>query len=802
MSGRPGPPAADWRDPPPEPAIDARLLLAAISAWAMLAAFLGLSGAGRLVAAVCAGVLAGGAALLGGRGGRGAPAAWTVLSLAGMTSAFVLLSAGIQGVLAEHGPVRALAVERATVTAEVVLTADPQRLAPDARGGDRVRATGQVRQIWGRGASASCATPVLLLGSAALLESSWRDVVVVDGTLRVAEDSAVLAVLQVRGSPRPVAAAPWWVGFGEPVRAGLRAAVAAGPQDPRALVPALVVGDTSLFPEDLTDAMRRSGLAHLNAVSGANVSIVLGAVLWVAARLGLRRRSRIVLGALGLAAFVVVARPEPSVVRAALMGAVGLVALLAARRGAAAPALGAAIVVALIVDPWLARSVGFLLSALATAGLVFLARDWGDRLAARWPDVARPLAYAVAVASAAQVTTGPVVAAMSGYVSLAGVLANVLVAPLVPVTTLLGVATSLLALLSPAAAGALGMIACWPAAFITGVARRFGEMGSGTVPWPGGWAGALLLTALSLAVLLWAASAQRVVRRRPVGVLAVVLLGGALTLPTHWLTWPPPGWVLVFCDVGQGDAAVVRSGPGRAVLLDAGPDPERSRECLDRLGVGTLDLVVLTHFHLDHVGGLSGALAGRHTELVLTGPLAEPEGQVREVARATAGLPRRVVQPGEVYRVGEVQLTVLAPARRIASGSAPNNNSVVVLVEAFGVRTLFSGDLEREAASELAGRIVREPALAAAVEGLDILKSPHHGSANLDERFMALVMAPVAVISVGADNDFGHPTPEHLRMLREGGSEVFRTDRDGAVAVTVTDEGGVRVVTARARGSP
>lgn len=802
MSGRPLRSPGEWQDLPPEPAIDARLLMAAVSAWAVLAACLGLSSTGRLVAAVLAGVLAGAGAFLDLRGGRAAPGVWRALSLAAMTSGLVLISAAAQGALAERGPVRALAHDRASVTAQVVFTADPRRLAPDARGSERVRATGQVRQILGRGASADCATPVLLLGSPELLEFSWRDVVAVEGTLRDTGEGPELAVLQVRGRPRLVAQAPWWVGFGEPVRAGLRGAVSEAPQDPRALVPALVVGDTSLFPADLTEAMRRSGLAHLNAVSGANVSIVLGAIVWVAARLGLRQRWRILLGAAGLTAFLVVARPEPSVVRAALMGAVGLGALLAARRAAAAPSLAAAIVLALVIDPWLARSVGFLLSALATAGLVFLARDWGRRLAARWPPVLAPLAYAVAVAAAAQVATGPVVAAFSGYLSLGGVAANVVVAPLVPVTTLLGVVAGLLAVVSPAAAAMVGSVACWSGGVITGVARRVADLGAGTVQWPGGWTGALLLAALSLTAILWAASAQRLWRRRPLAVMGVMLLALAAALPTRWFAWPPAGWVMVFCDVGQGDAAVVRSGPERAVLLDAGPDPARSRECLDRLGVTTLDLVVLTHFHLDHVGGISGALAGRHTELVLTGPLAEPQAQVREVARATSAVPVRVVHPGEVYRAGQVRLTVLAPARRIVGGSAPNNNSVVILAEAYGVRALFSGDLEREAASELAGRIAREPSLAAAVAGLDVLKTPHHGSGNLDRRFMELVAAPVAVISVGADNDFGHPTPEHLQVLRESGSLIYRTDLDGSVAITVTEDEVLRVVTDRARGSP
>ncbi len=264
------------------------------------------------------------------------------------------------------------------------------------------------------------------------------------------------------------------------------------------------------------------------------------------------------------------------------------------------------------------------------------------------------------------------------------------------------------------------------------------------------------------------------------------------------MTWPPDGWRIAFCDVGQGDAAVVRTGPGRALVVDAGPEPAAVDGCLDSLGVSVVDAVVLTHFHADHVEGLPGVIGGREVGQVLVSPIAEPGYQVGEVTRWTGarGIPVSAVAAGDRLAFGDVTAEVWAPVRRIAAGSVPNNASIVLAVHVGEVDALLLGDVEREAAHDLVLRLRRDPQMASAATEFDVVKTPHHGSANLDPALMAAVRAPVAVISVGKDNDYGHPTAAHLAMLRSNGYAAYRTDQRGHIAVVERD-GRLEVVTAK-----
>jgi len=265
----------------------------------------------------------------------------------------------------------------------------------------------------------------------------------------------------------------------------------------------------------------------------------------------------------------------------------------------------------------------------------------------------------------------------------------------------------------------------------------------------------------------------------------VVLVVAATLLPTRTATWPPDGWVVVACDVGQGDAVVLRSGPERAVLVDAGPDPASVDGCLDRLGVGTLDAVVLTHFHADHVDGLRGALRGRAVRQILVSPVPEPTYGADDVRRVVEGrrLPLVEVRAGDRIRLGDVAAVVWSPWRRIDAGSVPNNASVVLAARVGGLDVLLLGDVEREAAHDLLLRLRRDPRMSAAATGFEVVKTPHHGSANLDDELMSAVRAPVGIVSVGEDNEYGHPAAHHLDLLRRLGYTVYRTDRDGDVAV-------------------
>lgn len=231
---------------------------------------------------------------------------------------------------------------------------------------------------------------------------------------------------------------------------------------------------------------------------------------------------------------------------------------------------------------------------------------------------------------------------------------------------------------------------------------------------------------------------------------------------------------------------VVNLGDGAGLVVDAGPDPDLVDRCLDRLGVDRVPLLVLTHFHADHVGGVSGVIDGRSVGSVLVSPLREPSDQVAEVAAATRGVAVTEAVVGQTGHWGEASWRVVWPGEVTTSeGSAPNNASVVLLVEVSGVSVLLSGDVEPEAQAALVAEGV--------LPRVDVLKVPHHGSKYQDETFWHAVAPRVAVVSVGADNTYGHPDPDLLASLLRAGILVGRTDQDGSIAVVVED-GWLRLV--------
>jgi competence protein ComEC len=286
---------------------------------------------------------------------------------------------------------------------------------------------------------------------------------------------------------------------------------------------------------------------------------------------------------------------------------------------------------------------------------------------------------------------------------------------------------------------------------------------------------------LALALLgLVVAARVRALRRVGIAVVAAVVL---VALPVRVVApgWPPAGWLLVGCAVGQGDAEVLRAGPGSAVVVDSGPEPGPVDACLRRLGVRTVPLLVLSHAHLDHVGGVRGVLAGWPVGAVLTSGYRLPAVGVRaldETARQHR-VPVLRAGVGAVYRVGDVRLEVLAPLRRLTgTRSDPNNNSLVLRADLQGVSVLLTGDVEHEGQRLLlaSGTDLRA----------DVLKVPHHGSAFSDPAFLDTVRPRVAVIGVGAGNDYGHPAAAVVARLTRSGARVLRTDLDGDVAVTVS----------------
>lgn len=701
------------------------------------------------------------------RGARGRTVAGAALLLAAVAAVTTLRIDQV-----ERSPVAQLAADGAAVQVLGTVTSDPR--PTEGRFGPIVLVRLEVREVTGRGDTHRLAAPVLVLADEGWLPVPLGATVRASGRLSPADDAELAAVLGARGPPEVVGDPDVWWGGAAAVRASVRASVEHRPDTQRALVPALVDGDDAGIDPELADDFRATGLTHLLAVSGTNLTLVVGFLLLVARWSRVRGRWLYVVGAAGIVGFVLLARTEPSVLRAAVMGTVALFGLGTDGRQRGARALGVAVVALLLVSPGLAVSAGFALSVLATAGIVLLAPGWRDALA-RW--LPRWMAEAIAIPAAAQLACTPVVAAISGQVSLVAVVANLAVAPVIAPATVLGLAGGLVGLLWLDGGRILGTLAGWCVAWIATVATWGADLPTAAVGWGTGVLSLALLTVLVTAIAL----AGPALLRRPSTGLAccVVLVLGVLVRPPT-PGWPPEGWVLVACDVGQGDALVLNAGPRSAVVVDAGPDPAAVDRCLDRLEIDTVPLVVLTHFHADHVDGLSGVLEGRDVGVVETSSLPDPPEAVADVDRLTDP----VVAPyGVARQVGELTLQVLWPPPD-PSTTSPNDASVVLLVEVRGLRILLTGDLEPEGQAALAGA---HPDLR-----VDVLKVPHHGSRYQQQDWLASLGARVALVSVGEDNDYGHPAPEVIDPLAEAGTEVLRTDLEGDLAV-VEDAGRLSV---------
>lgn len=725
-------------------------------------------------------------------------------------------SAALHGADLRRGPVPGSAREYAEVEAELRVTSDPRRTRPRTASAHAMPPTvvldaQVVRVTKADGSQSVTRAPVLVIvrtegGDAkpgarkagsrpwlALLPSTRLRV---QGRLAppLPRGGRTAAVLRVSGGRAPHVIGPPSAAqrlAGE-LRAGLREATGGLPADARALLPGLVIGDTSRVPAELEEAFRATDLTHLLAVSGANLTIVLALLIGppgmaqraerrgLAPMLGIPLRTTALLGGMLTLGFVIVCRPEPSVLRAAACGLIALLAIATGRRRSLIPALAAAVLLLVLWDPWLARSYGFLLSVLATGALLTLAPRWGAALRERGVPP-RP-AEALAAAAAAQAVCAPVVAVLAARVSLVAVPCNLLAEFAVAPATVLGFAALAVAPVAMPVAQVLAWGAGWPTGWIAEIARTGAALPGSGVDWPGGWRGGLLLALATVAVAL----AGRGLARHPWLAAACALLLLLVIVQPPPLTrviagWPPQGWRMVMCDVGQGDALVLAAGEGAGVVVDAGPDPVAVDRCLRSLGVTRVPLVLLTHFHADHVAGLPGVLRGREVGAIQTTGFDEPSAQAEFVRRQAAAKGVRVTRAaaGQRRRAGALEWRVLWPqAEPRMRPEGPNDASVTLLVRSAGLSLLLLGDLEPPAQRAL----LRSPA-AAWLTSVDVLKVAHHGSANQDPELLRRAAPRLALISCGAENMYGHPAPVTVAALRAEGAEVLRTDRQGAIAV-------------------
>lgn len=707
--------------------------------------------------------------------------------MAGLVLLACLAVAGGRSLAAHSGPVAELADEGAVVAA--TLRVGPGRLATSGFGGPTWFVPARLERIAGRDQHWLTGQSVLLRAGGDVA-GSWAAVVpgsVATTTLRLSpaeQGEPYSATARAREPPRLVAPPSWLDAGVHRVRAVLHESVAGLAEEPRAVVPALVVGDTSAMSQELTDRFRVTGLAHLAAVSGSNLTLLLASLLWFAGRLGVRGWWLRGLAVAGVAGFVVLCHGEPSVVRAAAMGSVGLAALGFGGRQRGLRQLSWAVIALLLIDPWLAASAGFALSVTASVGIICWARAWSDALAGWMP---RGLAEAIAVPISAQLATLPIIVAISGQLSLVGVLANLVAGPLVGPTTILGFACAATGPLVPPIAVALGWLAGWGAQALCWIAHLGAGLPAAAVPWPATPTGIAVLVGLSAAGFLLGG---RLLRTRWLALTAAVLLAVALLRPVAAPGWPPAGWEVAQCDVGQGSATVIAVSSGEAIVIDTGPDPPALERCLSVLGVQRVPLLILTHFHADHVGGLA-ALAGRDVDSVLAPTGHAGADQVDRTLPEAAAI---AAAPGLALQVGKTRVTVLSAlplsAAPVAGGeesSAENDGSVVSRIDTGRVVVLATGDIEHTGQAAVLRSGLPLDA--------DVLVVPHHGSARQTPELFLAVGAPVALIGVG-ENTYGHPSATALRQLAQAGTTVFRTDTQGSLAVTPTDTG-LQVTTER-----
>ncbi|MBX3311325.1 MAG: DNA internalization-related competence protein ComEC/Rec2 [Microbacteriaceae bacterium] len=529
------------------------------------------------------------------------------------------------------------------------------------------------------------------------------------------------------------------------------------------LLPGLVLGDDSSVTDQLRKDMIYTSLSHLTAVSGANCSVIVVLLNVLFARFG--RVWANLVAIMGLAGFVVLVGAEPSVQRAAAMAVIVLIGLAGGKRVKAVAALAFACLLLMLIEPWLATSIGFALSSAATASLILFQPRIASFLQKFLPV---NVAALLAVPLAAQIGAQPVLLLLDDGISLVSIPANIFAAPLAPATTMsIGLVALILSYISIPIASILAIIAWIPAEIISRFSSYFAGLRAEheflTLPLVGG-----VFTALVTGMLLVSFLSSR---RAFLG-MRILFSTVVLSLLTLGLLGSARSeiaggsdWVIAQCDVGQGDAVIIRS-KGLTLLYDTGESPEMISNCLKTLRIDSLDVLAVSHFDKDHVGGVD-ALAGRVTKIFSTKSSAENLSIFQQLV--TSGAKYFELGFGDKFMLGDFEVQVIYP--RTVSGNGGNEDSLVLYFQG-PFEILLLGDVGKVGQEE----IMRQ----GLITNIDVLKVAHHGSKDFSEKLNERLLPKISLIGVGAKNNYGHPTAKLLDSLKKtGDSWVVRTDLHG-----------------------
>ncbi len=546
-----------------------------------------------------------------------------------------------------------------------------------------------------------------------------------------------------------------------------------------------VLGEDDRIDATTIENFRRAGLSHLLAVSGQNVALLSLLAMPLLAAFGVPLRTRLVWVLAAIVVYVPLAGAGPSILRAGVMGGLSLLATLAGRRSSRLYALALAAVVTLAIDPRIGADVGWQLSFAAVLGILALAAPLreaiGGRLGRRgWRGA---LADGAAMTIAATLATAPLIAFHFGTISTTTLVANLLALPAVAPAMWLGML---------AAVG--GQVPGFPVAVLNAITAPLFAYIAQVAAWCGrpSWAylhmrldmGGLVASygALAIATLV----VPRILRRRRIAALWGLLPWkvAAIGFAAVALTWagsrhsadavgPVGGLRVSVLDVGQGDAILFQPASAPAVLVDGGPPGDDLIAKLRSAGVQRLGVAVVTHEQSDHAGGVEELLGRFPVERLAYARLSRG---LRGDAQAAGATPVRI-SAGAALRAGRLRIEVLWPPRELLTtplaGADPNTQALVLLAHWRDFSMLLTADAEAEAVPIDSGPV-------------DVLKIAHHGSddAGLDD-LLDRVAPRLAVISVGAGNPYGHPTPSTLASLERHDVTTLRTDRDGTVVLDV-----------------
>lgn len=557
--------------------------------------------------------------------------------------------------------------------------------------------------------------------------------------------------------------------------------------DGRALFSGMLFGDISEMNEEQETAFRRAGLTHLVAVSGSNLAMIIIPLVYMFTWLGIRKEFQL-LAVLTFAFFYAFATGlEPPILRASVMTAIAIIGLYFLGRKNSLSVLSFTCLVLLVFDPFLIFRPSFLLSFASTLGLVVLMPSI-KQLLIRVPGwLSVPLATTIS----AQILVIPVAGYFFGEVSVVSFIANVIAAPLVPLITNLGLISVILLDISKP----IVLLAATATNFCLGALLMIGKV-FGSIKWATLQANFNLFTSLVYFLIVYLFFLEKRLKT----ILKVKIALGVLFVIIACIAWKPilaPPVIandveVYFFDVGQGDGALIRTKEGSNVVIDTGKSNNLMFKHLKDLNINGIDVLLISHFDEDHAGGTTDIADNFKVSKAMRGKTADKSNLEKVIDKSFSRNRVEVIEvdKGQTFWLGKLKIAILHPGNTDVSYTKDNDNndSVVAKFSYNNVSFLFTGDVEKEAQENIKNDIDLKS---------DVIKVPHHGAKNaVNEEFLKGAAPKVAIVSVGRNNFYGHPSKEYLDLLRNQNIDMYRTDLKGTIKV-VSNGRSVSVTTSR-----